>query len=309
MTGIRERRFFPPGTRPSEISAITGQKAIDDAGIASGQIGALVHGSVCRDVLEPASACMVHRRLNLSEECLIYDVSNACLGLLTGMILVANMIELGQIECGLVVGTEDGRTLVENTVRYLNDATNLSRNDIKPAIASLTIGSGSAAILLCNERLSRRRHQLVGGIAHANTRQCELCQGGHEQVEGAAQTLLMETDSGSIAAGRRSSSQGSMAARFLAATGWRGNEINRTFCHQVGKAHRKLLLDELQLQPEIDFGTFEFLGNTGSAALPITAALGIERGLITAGDRIGLLGIGSGINVVMLGVQWGLVSV
>jgi 3-oxoacyl-[acyl-carrier-protein] synthase-3 len=90
----------------------------------------------------------------------------------------------------------------------------------------------------------------------------------------------------------------------LTATGWRSDEIDRTFCHQVGKAHRKLLLDELQLRPESDFGTFEFLGNTGSAALPITAAMGIEQGLTKPGDRIGLLGIGSGINVVMLGVEW-----
>lgn len=97
MTGIKERRVWTAGTLPSQISVVSGRRAIESAGIERREIGALVHGSVCRDFLEPATACGVHHQLELSRECLIYDVSNACLGLLNGMVQVANMIELGQI--------------------------------------------------------------------------------------------------------------------------------------------------------------------------------------------------------------------
>src|SRR5688500_18736897 len=107
MSGIRQRRLWPRGMRPSEQSVVSGRRAIEAAGIDSKEIGALVHGSVCRDYLEPATACSVHDRLDLSEDCLVYDVSNACLGMLNGLMQVANMIELGQIRAGLVVGTED----------------------------------------------------------------------------------------------------------------------------------------------------------------------------------------------------------
>ena len=96
MTGIRERRFWPPGMLPSERSIENGERAIAAAGIDRSQISALVHASVCRDHLEPATACRVHHQLGLSRSCLVYDVSNACLGILNGMIQVANMIELGQ---------------------------------------------------------------------------------------------------------------------------------------------------------------------------------------------------------------------
>ena len=82
--------------------------------------GALIHGSVCRDFLEPATACRVHHGLDLPSEAMIYDVSNACLGLLNGIVQVASMIELGQIRAGVVVGTECGRELVENTIELLN---------------------------------------------------------------------------------------------------------------------------------------------------------------------------------------------
>ena len=91
---------------------------------------------------------------------------------------------------------------------------------------------------------------------------------------------------------------------FLHELNWSVGDIQKTFCHQVGRAHRKLLFDSLGLNTELDYGTFEYLGNTGSTALPMTMSIGIENGRLQNGDRVALLGIGSGINVVMLGVEW-----
>jgi 3-oxoacyl-[acyl-carrier-protein] synthase-3 len=300
MTGIAERRFWPPGMRPSEKSVETAEKAIGLSGIDRRHIGALVHGSVCRDFVEPATACGVHRRLGLAENCAVYDVSNACLGLLNGVIQVANMIELGQIAAGVVVGTESGRTLVESTIDHLNAAVEVSRQDIKTAFASLTIGAGSAALVLCDRRLSRTGNRLLGGVVRAQTQHCELCQGGAEP----SGQLLMWTDSESLMR------EGIAAARaafadFLREMEWSIGDVQKTFCHQVGRAHQRLLFEALGLDPRLDFSTFEYLGNTGAAALPATAAIGIERGWVRPGDRVALLGIGSGINVIMLGLQWG----
>lgn len=304
MTGIRERRFWPRGLRPSEQSVASGERALQAAGIDRREIGALVHASVCRDYLEPATACGVHRRLGLPPECLVYDVSNACLGLLNGVVQVAAMIELGQIRAGLVVGTEDGRWLVESTIEDLNARDTLTRDDIKLAVASLTIGSGSAAILLAHRKLSRRGHRLLGGVAAADTSASELCHGGAEAAQGAAAKLLMTTDAeallhAGVALARRTFPE------FLREVGWSDRGPDKTFCHQVGAAHRKLLLQALELDTAIDFATVEWLGNTGSAALPTAAALGIERGHVQPGDRVAWLGIGSGINVLMLGLEWG----
>ena len=170
MTGIRQRRFWPRGMLPSEKSVETAEHAIRMAGIERRHIGALVHGSVCRDFLEPATACGVHHRLGLPDRSAAYDVSNACLGLLNGVVQVANMIELRQIRAGLVVGTESGRALVESTIAQLNADASLSRQDIKTAFASLTIGSGSAAVVLCDRELSRTGNRLLGGVMQTASR-------------------------------------------------------------------------------------------------------------------------------------------
>lgn len=297
MSGIRERRFFAAGTRPSEWSIASGRRALADSGIDPRHVGALVHGSVCRDFLEPATACGVHHALGLPAECQVYDVSNACLGILTGMVQVANMIELGQIRAGLVVGTEDGRSLVENTIARLNVDASIDRREVKQFIASLTIGSASAAVLLCDRELSRSGRRLVAATALANTGEHELCQS--EGME-----TFMRTDSealmlAGVETGRRT------FERYLGDVGWRREQIDKTVCHQVGVAHRRLLFEALGLSEAIDYATFQWLGNTGAAALPSALALGAESGWMQTGDRVALLGIGSGINCQMIGVEWG----
>src|SRR4051812_41810742 len=296
MTGIRERRFFPPGTRPSTISIESARRAIEASGIDYRFFGALFHGSVCRDFLEPATACRVHHGLSLPNDATIYDVSNACLGLLNGIVQVASMIELGQIRAGVVVGTECGRELVENTIELLNADTALTRESVKNSIASLTIGSASVAIVLCDEELSKTGNRLTTAAAYCDTSQHDLCQS--RGLKAIMQTDSEELMRQGIAAGAQTFD------RFLAAAGWEPEDIDRTFCHQVGVAHRKLMFESLGLKPEIDFATVEYLGNTGSAALPITMARGVEAGWLHAGDHVAMLGIGSGINCLMLSVDW-----
>lgn len=88
------------------------------------------------------------------------------------------------------------------------------------------------------------------------------------------------------------------------ASGWSPAMMERTFCHQVGAAHRKLMLEALGLPAANDFTTLEWLGNTGSVALPITMAIGLERGFVEPPQKLAMLGIGSGINCLMLAVDW-----
>ena len=303
MTGIRERRFFSPGTMPSAVSVESANKAIEAVGIDRAYIGALIHASVCRDHLEPATACRVHHLLKLSPQCLIYDVSNACLGLLNGVVQIANMIELGQIRAGIVVGTESGRQLVETTIETLNASTDLTRRQIKTAIASLTIGSGSCAILLVDRRLSRTDNRLIAAMARTHSQHHLLCHSGQDEAVGTGMKPLMDTDSEQLMhEGIRAGAE--TFPDFLAACGWSREQLQRTFCHQVRATHRRLMLEALGLDPTIDFATLEWLGNTGSVALPMTLAIGLERGEVKPGDQVGLLGIGSGINCLMLAARW-----
>jgi 3-oxoacyl-[acyl-carrier-protein] synthase-3 len=303
MSSIRERRLWPRGMRPSDMSIVSGRRAIEAAGIDPHQIGCLIHGSVCRDQLEPATACRVHHALALPEECLVYDVSNACLGLLNGMLQVAGLIELGVIRAGLVVGTDDSRTLLESTIEALNRDESLTRDSVKPAFASLTIGSASAAVLLMHRDLSRTGNRLVAASARARTAHHQLCAGGHDSGGDSGSQILMQTDSERLLAEGLATGAATFLD-FLKTSTWSRETIHRSICHQVGGTHRRLMLESLGLSQENDYATFPWLGNTGSVALPITLAIAAERGFLGANQNLALLGIGSGINCVMLAVEW-----
>jgi 3-oxoacyl-[acyl-carrier-protein] synthase-3 len=303
ITGIRERRLWPPGTLASDGSVRAAELALQAADLDRGRVGALVHGSVCRDFLEPATACGVHGRLGLPDECLIYDVSNACLGLLNGMLQIAALIELGQIQAGLVVGCENGRPLLETTIAYLNRRHDLNRETIKPAFASLTIGSASAAMLLVRREFSNSHNRLRVAVSRANTQHQELCQSHRDEALASGMQPLMFTESERLM--HEGIATGAAAfERFLAVAGWSRSQIASTICHQVGTVHRARMLQTLDLPLDRDYATVETLGNTGSVALPVTLALAAERDFLPAGGRIALLGIGSGINTLMAGVEW-----
>lgn len=304
MTGIVERRFFERGTLPGAISVQTAQAALRQSGLDRRQIGALIHGSVCRDQMEPATAAGVHAGVGLPDAALVLDVSNACLGLLNGVLLVADQIELGRIRAGIVVGTETGRSLVEGTIDSLLHDTTLTRQSIKPAFASLTIGSGSAAIVLCDRRLSRTGHRLLGGGFLSDTAGHRLCAGGVQAELHGDSRPRMETDSEALLhAGIALAQRTWQKTRQI--LGWTNADVDRVFTHQVGRQHRSLLMERLELDPALDFPTVERFGNTGAVALPMALSLGLAQSPPPSGARLALLGIGSGLNSVMLGIQCG----
>lgn len=304
MTGIQERRIWEKGKLPGDQSVRTIKDLLQTTDFDPSKIGALIHASVCRDYQEPATACSVHHRAGLSQEAAIFDISNACLGILSGMSQIANMIELGQIQAGIVVGTESSRTLMETTIKIMNSDPTLDRQKFKKVFASLTIGSGSAAVLLTHRSISRTGNRLLGGIFQANTTQCKLCQSELDvSAGGKGDGQLMWTDSETLL------HEGVATAKkafdpFMNELGWMPEQIDAMFCHQVGKAHQSLLMDTLHLDNSRNFITLPYLGNTGSVALPTAAALGIASGFAVPGHRIALLGIGSGINVIMFGIEW-----
>lgn len=299
MSGIRSRGFFPLGTRPSAVSIQAGQDALARTALPREVIGSLIHSSVCRDFMEPATASVVHAGLGLPPTAEAFDVSNACLGFANAMALTAARIERGEIQAGLVTSGEVGGPLVEQTIaQLLSDGT--TRKDLKRAQASLTIGSGGAAMLLAHADLAASPHRLVGGVSRAATQHHALCSG--DQAEGGGGPL-METDSEALLhAGN------ALAAEtwplFLGELGWGKDDVDRIVTHQVGVQHKKLLFETLGLDHDRDFTTVEHMGNVGSVSLPATLTLAAREGFVERGHRVCMQGIGSGLNCMMLGLEW-----
>lgn len=302
LTGIRERRWWQPGTPVSYGAIAAARKAMLDQSVEVQDLGAVVYAGVCRENHEPATACHVAAALGVQGDVAVYDTSNACLGVLNGVLDIANRIELGQIRAGLVVSCESAREINETMIQRM--ISNPSMELFTTSLATFTGGSGAAAVLLTDGSFSpSRRPRLLGGINIAEPQHHDLCRWGTRMESPECFVPYMQTDAVGVMKygvelGKRTWQV------FTHELGLSAESIDKVICHQVGEAHQKLILQSIEVDINKDFSTFEYLGNMGTVSLPITAAIARERDALKAGDMVAFLGIGSGLNCLMLAVQW-----
>ena len=154
LTGISERRWWEPGTPLSRGAIASARKALAATGVTAADIGAVIYTGVCRENFEPATACRVADGLGVRATTAVYDLSNACLGVLNGILDVANRIELGQIRAGLVVSCESAREINDVMIERMRQEPSMEL--FTTAHATLTGGSGAVAVLLTDGSFPRR---------------------------------------------------------------------------------------------------------------------------------------------------------
>jgi 3-oxoacyl-[acyl-carrier-protein] synthase-3 len=293
ISGIEARRFWNNGTQPSDAATIAAQRAIEEAGIDPADIGVLINTSVCRDYLEPSTACLVHGNLGLGERCLNFDVGNACLAFLNGMDIAARMIERGDINYALIVDGESSRNITEATIERLLQP-GVEEEQFRAEFASLTLGSGSAAMVMSRRELAPEGHSYLGSVTRAATQFNRLCYGQMDRMVTDTRVLLTE--------GLKLATKTFAAARE--ALGWVVDELDQFIIHQVSKAHTESLMKLLDLDSDKVHRIYPLLGNIGPASVPIALANAVALGKVKDGDRVALLGIGSGLNCSMAEIVW-----
>jgi 3-oxoacyl-[acyl-carrier-protein] synthase-3 len=288
LAGIRERRWWPEGHRFTDAAAAAGAEAIDASGVRVEEIGLLIDTSVCRDRLEPSSAVTVHHALDLPSWSLNFDLSNACLGFINALQVAGNMIDSGQINYALIVDGEGSRQVQERTLARLTGP-EATMGDLFAEFASLTLGSGGAAAVVGRHSDNPGSHKVVGGVSRADTSYHNLCVGNLDQ---------MRTDTAALLdAGLQVSKLGWGDAEER---GWM--EIDRYILHQISQVHTTMLVERLGIDIAKVPLTFPFLGNVGPASIPITLSREVDS--LEAGEKVLLLGIGSGINAMGIELIW-----
>jgi 3-oxoacyl-[acyl-carrier-protein] synthase-3 len=302
LTGIRERRWWEPGYPLSQGAVAAGKKALAAAGVSPADIGALIYAGVCREQFEPATACRVAAGLGIRGQAAVYDISNACLGVLNAVLDLANRIELGQIRAGMVVSCESAREINEIMIERMLKERSMAH--FATSLATLTGGSGAVALLLSDRHISGGgRRRILGGVTQAAPEHHGLCLWGVQDDGSGRFIQSMRTDAVNVLNHGVELGIRTWNA-FLAEMGWSAADVDRVVCHQVGAAHQTAILNALGIPEDKDFASYEFLGNMGTVSLPLTSALADEREVLTPGERVGLLGIGSGLNCLMIGVEW-----
>lgn len=293
LAGIAERRLWDQGFMPSDGATLAAKEALSRADIDPKQVGILINTSVCRDFLEPSTACLVHGNLKLANTCQSFDVGNACLAFINGMNIASAMLERGEIDYALIVNGESSRTINETTIERLAQSSTTMKQ-FKAEFASLTLGSGSAAMVMSRADLEPDGHQYRGGVSRAATQFNMLCRGWNHQMWTDTRTLLVE--------GMKLAEGTYNAARTV--LGWVMHELDHVVVHQVSKVHTENVIKAFGVDSHKVHRIFPNLGNIGPASIPTVLAKIVDQGRVQRGERVALMGIGSGLNCAMAEVVW-----
>ena len=289
LAGIVERRWWPEDVTFADAAAMAGAKALADAGIEAKRVGLLIDTSVSRGHLEPSAAVDVHHQLDMPSHCLNFDLSNACLGFVNGMHLAGTLIDAGQIDYAIIVDGEGSRGLHERTIERLQRP-ETTVADIFENFASLTLGSGGAAMVLGRASEHPEGHRFIGGVSRAATQHHRICVGDMNQMRTDSRALLE-------------------AGLELSAATWQEgcetfdwSDLDCYVIHQVSSVHTQAVTAALGIDPARVPMTFPRYGNIGPASIPFTLAQQVDN--LRGGDRIGCLGIGSGLNASVIEIAW-----
>jgi acyl-CoA:acyl-CoA alkyltransferase len=293
IAGIYSRRLWDDEVQASDAATLAGVKALADAGIDPSRVGLLVNTSVSRDYLEPSTASIVSGNLGLPDTCQNFDVANACLAFLNGMDIASRMIERGEIDYALIVDGETANLVYEKTLARMSSP-EVTEDEFRNEMAALTLGCGAAGMVLARAELAPGAPRYRGGVTRAATQWNTLCRGNLDRMVTDTKMLLIE--------GMKLASKTFAAAKL--AFGWAVDEVDEFVIHQVSKVHTQAMVEAFGIDPKKVLTIFGEHGNIGPASVPIVLSKLREMGRLKKGDRIALLGIGSGLNCSMAEVVW-----
>lgn len=293
LSGIFERRLWDPGIQPSDAATMAAELALAESGIDRNEMGVLINTSVSKDYIEPSVASLVHGNLGLPAHCMNFDVSNACLGFVNGIAIAGNMIDRGQIEYAIIVNGENSREAMEGTLKRLTDP-NVDEQTFRESYATLTLGSGAAAMVLGPADKHPEGHRVIGGVSYAATQHNRLCVG---------QMNWMKTDASALL---KAGIELVMKTypRFLQVIQSVSDDIDHFVFHQVSHPHTEKTVQLLGIDGSKVYRVYREFGNTGPVGIPMVLSKSVREGKVKRGDRVALFGVGSGINCFMMAVDW-----
>ncbi len=293
LTGINERRMYADDDKPSDIATRAALIALERAGIEAGDLDLLINTSIIRDWDEPGTASFVGGNLGVPHSCDCFDVSHACLGFVTGMVQAANAIELGQARYVLVVSGENFAPGMRNTMDIMASP-DCDQKTFFENFATLTLGNCGVAFVLSHRDVSKTDHRITSAVAMSATEHNRLCVANRMQMH--ADPVGLKIHGLNLV--------DETWPHFLEASGWEKHQIDHFICHQVGVRHITEALERMGVEVPRGFLTVPYLGNCGSAAVPVTMAEALEAGIVKPGQKICFNAVGSGLGTIQLGIEW-----
>jgi 3-oxoacyl-[acyl-carrier-protein] synthase-3 len=292
MTGVKQRRLYPAASPPSRGAVLAAQTLFRQSGYKPEDVDLLYSTSVGRDFLEPSTASIIHSQLGLPPGAASLDLGSACLGFIDGIFLAALQVEMGLADRALVVAGENARAVLESTLESLGRP-ELTRSEFFRHFATLTLGSGGAAMLLGKRSENSLAPRVKRLVSRTDPTSNDLCRGTLAGMETDPALLLVR----GVALAKATFAEG------VRAFNWKPEDFDLIISHQVSEVNTRKFAETVGFPWDKVVKSYPEYGNMGPVAVPFTFALAAEMGLIKPQSTLALMGIGSGLTCAMLEVE------
>lgn len=295
LSGVRERRYCEDGETSSGLAARAGRECLDRAGMDASEIDLLIFAAATQDLGEPATANLVQHKLG-ARRAHVFDVKNACNAFLNAIDIADSFITTGRCEVVLIVSGEVLSKFVRKDIQ--------SKDDLRLAFASLTLGDGAGAMLLRRREDSDRGIQAGCFVSDGSQWDVAVMRAWGVMFDSMDPENYYFSSDGDKLQELAGEMLPDVIRRTLQETGWAPQDIHLTVPHQVSIRLIRKIGKMVGLPYERCMVTIDRLGNTAAASIPMALAQANDSGRLHPGDRVLLAGGASGFSGAAVSVIW-----
>ena len=275
-SGISARHYADAGVQSSDLAVEAAKRALAMAKLGVDDVDLIILATSTPDFFGgfPSTACVVQRKLGITNDCAAVDVQAVCSGFVYAVSIADNFIKAGTHKNVLVIGAEVFSRII----------------DFEDRTTCVLFGDGAGAVLMT----ASQEPGVLATKLHANGNYGDiLCLPGKVSkgvVEGSA-FLYMD---GPAVFKLAVSVLDKVAHEALEIAGMQSSEVDWIIPHQANIRIMQSTAKKLGLGMDKMIVTVDQHGNTSAASIPMALDVGVRDGRIKPGQNVMMEGVGGG---------------
>lgn len=283
-TGISTRHIVQDETAAG-MGARAALDALAQAGVDKNDVGIIVGSTITSEYLTPSLASLIQRELDINCPCM--DLSAGCTGFVYSLVTAASLMETLKLDVALVIASET----LSNYVDWTDRAT------------CVLFGDGAGAVVLKRSAVHHMLHPLLCGAP--DIEEVITIKKEHRPTpfngltDTTTQYLKMKgSEVFTFAVGVVEDT----LRKLLDMCG--DKPFNKVIPHQANEKIIDYVIRKMKMKRKQFFLNIGEYANTSSATIPIAMREAYEKGWLKKGDRVALVGFGSGLTYGGVIIDW-----
>jgi 3-oxoacyl-[acyl-carrier-protein] synthase-3 len=275
-SGISARHYAEPEQASSDLGVIAAKRALEMAGMQPDDIDLIIVASSTPDFYGsfPSTACIVQKKLGISNNCAAVDVQAVCSGFVYAVATADSFIKSGMHKNVLVIGAE-----VFSRILNFEDRT-----------TCVLFGDGAGAIVMS----ASQEPGILACKLHADGRHSDVLRVPGSLSNGAIDGSAFLFMDGQAVFKLAVSVLEKVAYETLDAAGMTSDQIDWLIPHQANIRIMNGTAKKLGMEPEKMVVTVDQHGNTSAASIPLALDVAVRDGRVKKGDVVMMEGVGGG---------------